>query len=60
MLQADICVVSEGLSDQYQVFLQVDAAQEAEILKARQTADSIWRHVENLQTPKVLQPFNHL
>lgn len=41
MLQADICVVTKGLLDQYQVFLQVDAAQEAEILKARQTADSI-------------------
>lgn len=40
MLQADIYLVCEGLSDQYQVFLQVDAAQEAEILQARQTADS--------------------
>lgn len=60
MLQADICVVSEGLSNEYQVFLEVDAAQKAEILKARQTADSIGRYVENLETFKVLQPFNHL
>lgn len=55
-----MCVVSEGLSDEYQVFLQVDAAQKAEILKARQTADSIGRHVQNLETSEVLQPFNHL
>lgn len=60
MLRADICAVSEGLPDQYQVSLQVDAAQEAEILKARQTADFITRQVKNLQIPKVLQPFNHL
>lgn len=51
---------SEGLSDQYQVFLQVDVAQEAETLKAIQAGDSVGRQVENLQTLEVLQPFNRL
>lgn len=49
-----------GLSEQYQVFLQVDATQEAEIPKAGQTFDSVRRQVENLQTLEVLQPFNRL
>lgn len=57
---SDICVVSEGCSNPYQVFLQVDAAQEAESLKARQTGDSVRRQVENLQTLEVRQPFNGL
>lgn len=39
--QADTCVVSEGRSHQYQVFLQVDAAQEAESLEAGETGDSV-------------------
>lgn len=60
MLQADVCVVAGRLSGQYQVLLQVDAAQEGEILKARQTVDSVGREVENPQTLEGLQPFNHL
>lgn len=48
------------LSDQYQVFLQVDGAQEVKILEARKTVDPVQRQVENLQTLEILQPFNRL
>lgn len=48
------------VSDQYQVFLQIDGVQEVEILETSKTFDAVQGQVENLQPLQILQPFDPL
>lgn len=46
--------------DLYQVFLQVEGAQQTEVLETSEAPDAIQRQIKRLQTPQILQAFNLL